>query len=298
MRQAFEIRDLARFGDLEELCLKTCPRPAVLLQLALNGATDVEAPDGLARREAQGLERDGEFRAPPIVGSRGSHDPDAVPVVVRLTVRKHQAVDHGAGRIGREVERVALVAERVEHDAQPVIGVQTRVPRHLRRQDAAGLRVVTHDADVEVVLVVEQRDFSPLRGHCAGHRDSLDQIANLRRLPPRRLVQRPIDDNLRADRRYDGRSDRVRRAGLLGSGDAQGGPDDAVPGADRRQRTDPERRIPRNREAVQDCLHRLSTHGSGQVAAGCAASDDDGIVVLGASVVCVSTILRRGLLVR
>ena len=37
-------------------------------------------------------------------------------------------------------KRVALVAEGVEHDGQPVIGVQARVPRHLRRQHLAGLR--------------------------------------------------------------------------------------------------------------------------------------------------------------
>ncbi len=59
-------------------------------------------------------------------------------------------------------------------------------------------------------------------------------------------------------RRHDGRSDRVRRAGLLGGGDVRSEPDDAGAGAGQRQRADPERRTPRSRESRRQSGHRLS----------------------------------------
>ena len=162
LRQAREVGDLARLGQLIELRIQTSARPAVLLQLSIDVAGDVEAPHRPPGRKAQALERNRELRDPSLVRASGAHVPDGVPVSVQLSTGD-QAVHERPRRIGREVERAALIAKGVEQDLDAVVGGQAGVARHLRADDPPRLGVVRDDADVEVVLVVQERDVGSFR---------------------------------------------------------------------------------------------------------------------------------------
>ena len=81
------------------------------------------------------------------------------------------------------------------------------VARHLRADHAIGLGVVGDDADVQIVLVAKQRDLGPLGGRAARVGLALDELANLRRGAPGRLVQRAIDFYRAADGSDVGRPD-------------------------------------------------------------------------------------------
>ena len=111
-----------------------------------------------------------------------------------------------------------MVAEGVENDAQPIIRVQHCVTRHLRREHSIRLGIVAHHTDIEVVFVVKQRNLGPLGGLCASPWNPLNQLADLWRPTPWRLIERAINDDLRVDRSYDGRPDWLCCSGLLRSG--------------------------------------------------------------------------------
>ena len=210
LRQADEIGDLARLRHLVELRVQPRAGPAVLLQLSIDVPGDVEAPHRLSGRKAQALERNRELRDPSLVGAPGAHVPDRVPLGVQLSARD-EAVHERARRIGREVERAALVAERVEQDLDAVVGGEAGIARHLRADDPPGLGVVRDDADVEVVAVVQQRDLGSFRRRPPGQRLPLNQVANLRRHAPDRLVQHAVDGDGLGDRGHDRRARGLRR---------------------------------------------------------------------------------------
>jgi hypothetical protein len=146
-----QVCDFTSLGHLEELCLELRARPPNLLELSLDGAADVETPYGPSGWKAQALEGNGELGAPTLVRLPGSHDPDGIPIVICLAVSEHQAIRQDARWIGGEVEGIALVAESVEEDAQPVVGIEAGIAGHLRSQHLF-VSAVAHNADVEVAL--------------------------------------------------------------------------------------------------------------------------------------------------
>lgn len=149
---------------------------------------------------------------PPRTRSHGGREPIRTPGFTHTIPRRP------------EIEGAALVAKRVEQDLDAVVGVQAGVPSHLRPDDAAGLGVVGQNADVEVALVVQESHFRSFRGDLPGFGLALNQITDLRRRAPDRLVQHAVDgDGLRgasdgggSRRRPSAR--RRRRGRILGSG--------------------------------------------------------------------------------
>ncbi len=211
-------------------------RPARLLELPPDAPADVESPDRAVGWEVQALEGDGELRAPALVRARRRNVPDGIPVFVRLAVREHEAVDQGAVRVRREVEGIALIAERIEQQFYVVVGPEGRIAGHLRREDSVRLGVMTHHADVEVVGVAQQGDLRALARRDALRRDALNQAADLRRRLPRRLVQDAVDEDRLRHRRDDGRAGRPARLLLTESGDRRSGTYEGQQGPERKQR--------------------------------------------------------------
>ena len=218
LRQARQVGDLARLGQLIELRAEACAGPSILLQLAVDIPGDVEAPHHAVGREAQGLERNRELRGPSLVCALRAHVPDGVPVGIQLTTGD-QAVHQRAGWIGREVEGAPLIAKRVEQNLDAIVGGQAGIARHLRADHPLRLRVVRDYADVEVITVVEERDVGAFRGRPALLGLALRQRTNRRGGTPDRLVQHAVDRDHIRRRRHDGRLGRgVRECGLLACG--------------------------------------------------------------------------------
>ena len=196
-----ETGDLPRFRHLRERRVEAGAGPAVLFELAIDVAGDVEAPHRARLREAEALERDRELGDPALGGAARAHVPDRVPLGVQLAVRD-QAVDQRAGRIGGEVEGAALIAEGVEQDLDAIVGAEHGVAGHLRAEDARRLVVEGEDADVEPIAVGEQRDGGALARRGAFGRLALHQLADRRRRAPGRLVEHAVDRDRLGDRRH------------------------------------------------------------------------------------------------
>ena len=60
-------------------------------------------------------------------------------------------------------------------------------------QNSLGVRVVTHDPNVQVVVVVEDPDFGPFTRRSSFIRKRLNELVEDRRGPPLRLIQFPVN---------------------------------------------------------------------------------------------------------
>ena len=126
---------------------------------------------------------------PAVARARRANVPDGVPLGIQLPVGERQAVDERARRVRREIERAPLIAERVEHDLDAIVGTERRIAHHLRADDAIGLCVVRVHAYVEIVLVAQQRDLGAFAGRAARVGLALDELADLRRRAPGRFAR-------------------------------------------------------------------------------------------------------------
>ncbi|MFT3765986.1 MAG: hypothetical protein QM820_10780 [Minicystis sp.] len=180
--------------------------PLVQLLAHRDVALDLQAPAlHRARGEAQRAERDAQLRRPAGGGARDLGDPVLVPVLVELGVVEVEAVREHARGVDRELEGALAVAARVEHDGDRVRldrPIAPREPRH----DVDRLRAV--DADVDVVVVVEDAHDRAIAGRLAVDGDLLGEAVAGDRLLPHGVVEPPVD--LR--RPIDARGREVRHA--------------------------------------------------------------------------------------
>ena len=64
LRQTVEVCDLTRFGYLKKLRFESSARPAIVLELPIDAASDVESPDTSVCWKAEALERNRKLRDP------------------------------------------------------------------------------------------------------------------------------------------------------------------------------------------------------------------------------------------
>src|SRR5262249_8832794 len=139
-------------------------RPAVDLEEMLDLAFDVEPPRGLVGSEPERLERNGQLHRPPGRRACDRRVPDAIPVPTEaLRVVGDLAVGPGSGGVHLEEEPVAMIKEGIEHDRDAVVDVEVGIPRELREDDAAGMRLVADDPDIQSLIVKEHTDISGFR---------------------------------------------------------------------------------------------------------------------------------------
>src|SRR4030095_5199182 len=96
---------------------------------------------------------------------------------------------------GKE-EGISLIAIGVENDGDSIIRAQARIALHLCAEDFAGLRVVAHDADIEVIGIVAKHDFGSFTGTLGGPRFSLNQVANFLRGTPHWLLKYTVERDI------------------------------------------------------------------------------------------------------
>ena len=115
--------------------------------------------------------------------------PDAVPVGVDLApLVRHLRVPLGAGRVGRELEAVALVGEGVDDHEEPVARRGVEVLLQVADDDRRRLVVAGEDAEVERLVVVKHA-----RPRCRRWRAGPRAVRSEEsRLATRRLVARPV----------------------------------------------------------------------------------------------------------
>ena len=141
------------------------------------------------------LKWNGEFGCPTVIDSLRAHVPDGVPVPAQTSVFNDQSVDKRAQRVGREVKGIAGVTKSIQQDLDFVVNRQVRIARHLRSNDPAGGRVITVDADVKVVGVIEETDVRSFGSWNSFTRFPLHDLADERSPFPIGILQRPVDRN-------------------------------------------------------------------------------------------------------
>ena len=183
-------------------------RPVRALVPAPDVALEVDAPRlAIARRKAQGAERDGELGGPANLGDAGPHVPCAVPVQIEaaagsgllplsaaeaaaaLPLVGHLAVVLDARRVGAEHEAAQPVAIGIEDDLKAVGVVERGVAPCIRDDDPVGRFVVADHADIQRVGREHDADFGLLRGGLPFVGLFLPEGRHRRRLLPRRIAE-------------------------------------------------------------------------------------------------------------
>ena len=95
--------------------------------------------------------------------------------------------------------RVAVIVKGVEQDLDVVVGGERVVAAQLARDDAVRLRVVTHDAEVDRLVVDDDAYLGRLRYRLAGTRVLLHEVGRRLGLAPRLVVEHPIHPDRRRD---------------------------------------------------------------------------------------------------
>ena len=223
-RQAAEAREVTGAAHPGEPSLGARPgAPQRVLVAPAHDPLDVEAPDLLALRArvAEAAERDRELRRPALRHAPRGDAPDRPPVdVERRALVRDEGVELGPVRVRGEEEGVAVVVERVEGEGDDVVAREPRgVVEPLRHHrvtledpadDRLRLAVSREDADEERVVVVDDPHLGRLAGGLALARLALAEAGGERRLPPRGVVEDPVD--ARGRRRPRPREDRrIRR---------------------------------------------------------------------------------------
>src|SRR5947207_834289 len=108
---------------------------AILFDLALDGAREVESPGLLPSMKAQALERYRKLSAPALLGATRSYKPDTIPLFVDWAVFDDKGINERAQRIGGEVEGISPIAKRVDDNLDAIVGRKIGITRHLRADD-------------------------------------------------------------------------------------------------------------------------------------------------------------------
>src|SRR5262245_35530466 len=119
---ACQTRQLPGVGEIGNPARHARRSPPVGLEEMFDLPLDVEAPHGLIRTETQRLERNLDFRGPPLVRLSDCRIPDSVPVAAEaLGVVRDLAVGARARGVDLKKEAVAMIEERIEHDRDLII---------------------------------------------------------------------------------------------------------------------------------------------------------------------------------
>ena len=97
--------------------------------------------------------------------------PSAVRRVRTSQMASHSLLDRPLAKASPSTSAPAGFVEKkkgVEDNLEAVVGVQGGITPHLRAEDLVRLRVVAHDADVEVVVVVQEGHLRAFGGRLAG----------------------------------------------------------------------------------------------------------------------------------
>ena len=147
------------------------------------------------RTVAQGLEWNRRLERPPAGEPPRPHGPDGIPVRAVVPLVGDLPVHPAAERIDRQVDAVAAVVERVEHDVDVLVLADVEAVAAQLVGDPARLRrrVPAAAADVDVVAVERQPDFGLFRGGSALDGLDLHEVGHPGHVPVEGLVQRAVD---------------------------------------------------------------------------------------------------------
>ena len=162
-------------------------RPEAVLVQSPVPAHEVDAP-GLnsSIAELQGLERDGDLRRPARLYDAGGNVPHAVPVGVGLLpLVERLIVVFGRHRIRLERVAVAAIVERVQDGGDGIDGARVVVTGQVADDELVRLVVVGLDADIQVLVVVENPDLGIESGGLPLPGLSLDEVLGHRGCPGR-----------------------------------------------------------------------------------------------------------------
>ncbi len=143
------------------------------------------------RGEAEDGERDAELDAVAAVGGGDLCLPDGVPVGREVGVVEVDAVEQHAGGVDREVVGADAVVAAVDVDPDAVRGEITVAS--LQAADDRRVELLAVDADVEVVVVVEDAHLGALAGGGPFVGVVLRERVGGGGGPPRRVVQVAVD---------------------------------------------------------------------------------------------------------
>ena len=210
----FDPGEMPGLRDLEEVEIAVPPGPLRGLGLSPDEPLEIHAERFHAVARPQRRERDPDLGGPAGLGDVHFGPPPLVPLQIDvLPFVGDQRVVLRPERIDREVERVAVIVEGIEHHLEAVIVEQRIVAPHLAGDDAVTFRVEAGDADIQVRRVQQDAHFGSLRHWLANARLLLDEIADHLRLLPFRLAERSVH----AYRRGHGeRAHRLGRRGACG----------------------------------------------------------------------------------
>ncbi len=157
--------------------------------MAADGALEVDAPGRERRVEVQCRERDADLHRPAVVQDARAHVPQTVPALVETAATLDQPVAQQARRIGLEEIAGAVVVEGADDPHEAVVGAQPGIALQLIGQDALGVGVEEHGADVERFVVIEHANLGGLAGFPALHRLLLAELGDRPGLGPDRVIQ-------------------------------------------------------------------------------------------------------------
>lgn len=124
--------------------------------------------------------------------------PDPIPLVVGLVLVLDQPVVFPSCGRERKVVAVALTIERVEDDADDVIGAVILIALHRVGANALGAAgVMGADAHIEKVRIVGDPEFRALGRRRILQRGELAQRVSARGVAPGEIVEPPVDDRRR-----------------------------------------------------------------------------------------------------
>ena len=146
--------------------------------------------------EANGGERHCHLQHPAIVGDAALAAINALPVPVgeHQALVGNQRVALGAERVELENVGRAIVAIAVEPDDDAVVEIDATFPLQDLRDDPLGLRVVQHEAEVDVVGIERHAHLGGLRGHRAVDRVALTKVGHRLGNTPHFVVEHAVDD--------------------------------------------------------------------------------------------------------
>ena len=143
--------------------------------------------------ELQCFPGDGDLDKPAFSGDFRFARPDSVPgrIVVPALVG-HFRFALGSVGIGDEIVGGPVVVIGVEHELEIVVVIDDGVAPHFPGDDFAGFGIITFDADVEVLFVIEESHLGFFGCRSSLLRLTLGEIALEQGILPGRIVKNPV----------------------------------------------------------------------------------------------------------
>ena len=149
------------------------------------------------------VEKGMDFHRPALGHDDRPHVPEAVPAFIEAAPALDQAIPQQADRVGFEEIAGAIVSEGGDDPHEAVISAQPGVALQLIGENAVGVGIKQHGADVQGLVVIEHADFGGLTRLAAFHRLLLAELRDGRGQGPDIFVKVPVQLHL-ALRRHAG----------------------------------------------------------------------------------------------